>query len=196
MRENLKSLEVRTVLQHLEGHLGSMEGGWSKEVHGKPLPFKVVRFRNQPQPGISTYSSLGLSSALLDLSDGRRVRQELLFAAYERSDESNIPGLITLVGRDLLESGKALLRGQVLGPAGPLLPDSSLDALYSAIPVVFPRPLRVCASTDPATVFVWLIPIARDEAELVRTSGWNRFEEILEEADPDLFDIHRGSVIH
>ncbi|MEV6873316.1 suppressor of fused domain protein [Amycolatopsis sp. NPDC051128] len=38
---------------------------------------------------------------------------------------------------------------------------------------------------------VWIVPISRREAEFVSVNGWQRFESLLAEYDPDLLDLHR-----
>jgi hypothetical protein len=42
-------------------------------------------------------------------------------------------------------------------------------------------------------VLVLLVPITDDEAAFVAAHGWDAFEEHLEAADPDLFDLNRRS---
>lgn len=183
-----------SLIKHVELHLGPIEGGWSKYTNGTVAPFTIVRFRDQPHPGVSTYLTLGLSNHVISLASGRPVRQELLLSADRRFDSWNIPGLLGTVGREVLTRHQGLLRGEVLGPAGPLLPGSSLEALYCASPVHFPDSFAVCGSTSPPTVFVWLIPIASEEAEAVRSHGWSHFEDVLVTKKPDLFDLERAGL--
>jgi hypothetical protein len=186
---------VKSVLNHIEKKLACLDGAWSEERDGTPLPFKILLFRNQPSDGLITFVTLGISEALLPLGAGRRIRQELVFSAHDRFRLWNMAGLVSQIGKELLQTNRPLLRGQVLEPAGSILPGATLDAIYCSIPVFFPQSFHQCNTTEPPTVFVWCIPIAASEAHLVRTTGWNYFEEQLEKSDPDLFDLQRTPIL-
>jgi hypothetical protein len=86
-----------------------------------------------------------------------------------------------------------LVRGEVVGPGGPLWPESRLTGLRATPPIFFEQGFQVLRGRRPTTVLVLLIPIADDEAAFVAHRGWDAFEEHLEAADPDLFELHRGS---
>jgi len=60
---------------------------------------------------------------------------------------------------------------------------------------MFDSGLATMADSNPATVFVWLIPITGQEAEFVKSTGWSKFEDILERSSPDFWDLDRESVI-
>jgi hypothetical protein len=44
-------------------------------------------------------------------------------------------------------------------------------------------------------VFGWLLPIERGEQLYVRRNGWSAFEELLDKAKFDLFDLDRPSLL-
>jgi hypothetical protein len=102
-----------------------------------------------------------------------------------RLKDGPVPGLLQEVAAAVLESGSALLRGDVLGPKGPLFAMSSMEALHAAIPVYLPDEFASCETEDGAqVVIVWLVPISRTEAEYIHLHGWDAFEERLVEVDP------------
>lgn len=110
----------------------------------------------------------------------------------------NIEGLGKLllhVAEGLLESGYALLRGDVIPLGDRVSADGVADSLYASIPVVYPEGLATLNDSTPATVVVWLIPLQPIEAALVNSAGWNEFEDRLESAHVDLFDLCRGSIV-
>jgi len=61
-------------------------------------------------------------------------------------------------------------------------------------PVVTRTPFHMLESTTPSTVLVWLLPIDHAEAQLITSEGWSRFEDKLEEADWDFWDLNRPSL--
>lgn len=181
------------LVTHLESTLGPIDGGWSKTDSGAPLPVQVVRFRDAPGAGITSFVTLGLSFHEVMLSDGRPARAELIVSCWNRNRNLGVPAVLSVVAGDLIESARLPPRGSVLGPAGPLFSDSRLSALYFSVPVFFPNEFRTWKGSMPPTILIQLIPITDDEAALIREQGWNEFEDHLERRDPDLFDLHRGS---
>jgi hypothetical protein len=180
------------LIEHYERHLGELDGAWSETAAGEQLPAKVLRFRDAPMKGLTTFGTLGLSEAELSLPNGRAVRQELLMSCHEPQQE-NVAGVLPAVASDLLADRRAVARGAVLGPAGPLFDETPLTALYCSVPVFFDDDFKVSNATEPPTVFVLLVPIADDEAQFVASNGWAPFERHLESTDPDLFDLSRGT---
>lgn len=177
--------------EHLERYLGPMERGWSSAS----LPgVQVCVFRDQPAPGVTTLATLGLSNTVLAMSGHRPVRQELLLGVRNDAPLEELAKLLMHIGELMIERGGALLRGDVLPLESTVAPSSTANALYASIPVVFPEGLATLGDTSPATVIVWLVPLQSTEAMLVEMFGWSEFENRLEAANPDLFDLGRESV--
>jgi hypothetical protein len=184
-------------IKFLEEHLGMIQYGWSTDTDGRKLPFQIVKYKRGPFPGTVTYSTLGLSFHYLkDPRSEKRIRHELFFVAETNFGDQNIPGILQQVGLEALDSHLAYLRGQVIGPRGKLFTDSELEALYVSMPVYFPDSFHIFHDDgDVPIVQAWLIPITFKEAKFVMENGWSKFEDILEEVDPDLIDFKRTSII-
>lgn len=181
-----------SIVGHFESHLGQIAGGWSDDEGSGSL--QVVRFPGQPVPDVSCYATLGLSEHVLAMPRGREVRQELVFCAYDRFPAGDVASFLMSFGESLVPGHRALLRGDVIGPGEAVIPGSSLNAVYASVPVVFDDSFGTYERSTPATVVVWLIPLSAAEAGFVRQKGWSAFEELLEDADPDLFDLERPSL--
>ena len=178
--------------EHLERHLGPMERGWSAtSLSG----IQVCLFRDRPAPGVTTLATLGLSNTVLQMSSNRRARQELLLASYDEGPSEDLVKALMHGAETVLAREHALLRGDVVPLGGRITAGSTATGLYSSIPVVFPAGLATLQDSVPATVVVWLIPLLPAEIDFIESSGWSEFEERLEAADPDLFDLGRSSVI-
>ena len=181
-----------SIVEHLETHLGKIERGWSSGSGADSL--QVVRFPDQPDPGVVTYATLGLSEHLLAMPGGREVRQELVFAAYERYSSDAIASFLLTFAEFIRSRHRALLRGDVVGPADPIIPGVEMTAVYSSLPVVWRDGFATHRGATPPTVLVWLIPLRSEEAGRVKAGGWNAFEDRLEASDADLFDLDRPAV--
>lgn len=105
-----------------------------------------------------------------------------------------VPSLLHQVAMNALAQQSALLRGDVLGPQGPILPESSMEAFYVGMPVYFPDDFSTCEEQGRTIVIAWLIPISRTEADFVFNHGWSAFEDQLVDHDPDLTDPLRPSL--
>ena len=180
------------VAEHLEQHLGPIERGWSAES----LPgVQVCLFRDRPETGVFSLATLGLSNSILAMSGDRNVRQELLLAIRGDVFLDDLVKMLMHVAETLLARKRALLRGDVFPLGQPIGKGSAASALYSSIPVIFPESLATLRDSTPPTVFVWMIPLLASEAAFVESSGWSEFEDCMEAANPDLFDIARGSIV-
>ncbi|MGE7666860.1 suppressor of fused domain protein [Ureibacillus composti] len=181
----------------MESHLGEIEYGWSKDEGNNKLPFQVVKFKNGPFSGTVTYSTLGLSNEkLLSPISNKEIHQELIIVADSTFGVRNIPGILQQVGLQALDKKEAYLRGDVIGPFGKIFNFTNLEALYVSIPVYFPDSFQIFhESKQQPIIQTWLVPITSKEAWFVRENGWEEFEDILEEIDPDLVDFQRKSII-
>lgn len=179
------------VAEHLEHNLGQITRGWlSDSTRG----VQVCLFANEPNVGVNTLSTLGLSDTILSMPNGRKVRQELLIAVQGSKTPDELAKLLLHVADHLQSEKQALLRGDVFPLGSKIDEDSDADSLYASIPAVFPDELATLNDTSPATVFVWLIPLQQAEVEYLETVGWSDFEDRLEAAEPDLFDLRRASI--
>ncbi|MFD0328257.1 suppressor of fused domain protein [Streptacidiphilus monticola] len=95
----------------------------------------------------------------------------------------------------LLERSEAVLRGDVIGPRGVIVPGSSLEAFYAAIPVYYDDAFAAAdLESGNRAVMVWMVPIGKSEAAFVAEFGWAAFESKLAEQDPDLLDLKRNEI--
>jgi hypothetical protein len=95
----------------------------------------------------------------------------------------------------VLESHKALVRGQVIGPAGPIMAGATVEAFYCSSPSAYPDELAEFAGSTPVTVFIWLIPITHEESHYVWERGWSAFDDLLVAHNPDVWDLERASIV-
>jgi hypothetical protein len=183
------------ILHHLETYFGKTDGAWSEFADGSKLQFQVLKFERQPVQTAVTCCTLGLSENVLRQIDGSVCRQELIICCYESCFNEDIPALLASLGEEILDSGNAVARGQALSLNEIWFNDSNINALYCALPVYFPPSLGKFDGSVPPTIFVWLVPIFKEEAQFISNHGWEAFEYKLEENDPDLMNFKREKFI-
>lgn len=184
------------LIKHCEDHLGLIASGRATDEAGERLPFQVVSFEEGRIEGTGVLSTLGLSNFPLRTDEGTSWLRQELVAMFRLSDgPRNMPGVLQQLGMEALRRERAFALGEVLGPRGKLREGATVSAFYVALPIYLPDSFHVCRSTPEPVVFAWLVPITDEEAEFVRTRGRDAFEDALESADPDVFDLSRGSIV-
>jgi hypothetical protein len=153
----------------------------------------VVR-SEPPVPGFTTITTLGLSGHHLAQPSGKGVHQELLMHLPIADQPRNAAGLLFQVAAELITRDRGLLRGEVIGPRGPLFGSGPMTALYATAPGYLPPGFDTCDTGTATVVMTCLVPITDAEAGYVRTHGWPAFEKALAAEDPDLADLSRNSV--
>lgn len=177
------------LIRHLEVHLGTIALGW-----GDKSSIQVAQFPDRPERGITTYSTLGLSSVVLPMPGKRGVRQEFIVSVGSSFDAERVASFLGTFAAYVKAQNRALLRGDVVGPSVPLIDGVRACAVYASNPVFFDDAFAAFGGSDPATVFVWLMPLPREDVELIRAVGWSSFEDILESADVDFWDLNRPPI--
>jgi hypothetical protein len=185
------------LFEHLESYLGTMEYGW-KDSDGTVWPFYVMRFSGGPVDTV-TFATLGLSDTPMpSLVSDKQIRHELLFMTRPSFGNGNIPAILHQVGMEAISDKRPYLRGELIGPRrGTLIAGTQVAALYVGNPPgCLPESFAPYRSPEGIPcVLAWLVPITLNEAEFVKTHGWERFEDELCRADPDLLDLKRASFL-
>jgi hypothetical protein len=183
---------MTTLIEHFERVLGPIHTGWAVDPDGVSMPFQIVRFSGGSDTDSVGYATVGLNRyPLSSPASGRSIRQELMMLVSDSLSPELIVSLLWQVGSMALSARRPLLRGDVIGPAGPLFPQSNLTALYVTMPVYFSDEFATFVSDDGEVVISWLVPISTQEADFVMRRGWDAFEDELVEQDPDLVDFAR-----
>jgi hypothetical protein len=181
------------IAEHAEKFLGNISRGWREKQ--SPDGLQVVCFERAPFDTVDTFMTLGLSHHELKISQERRVRQEFILPIERENSSDSLPSLLFSICEFVLTKHDAVLRGQVIRLPKEVTQKFGFDAFYCAIPVFMENEFSTFGLSTPSTVIVWLMPIYEREASYVDANGWNDFESLLEEKEPDLFCLRRKSVL-
>jgi hypothetical protein len=187
---------MANVPDHLERFLGPIEGGYSTDADGNKQHFQVVRFNRVPIDGVTAYATLGLCRHPTDSGKaGAQIRLELLILVRDAQAKSPMAGILQQVALETVMVGRPLLHGDVVGPKGPLVNGSAMEAFYATEPLLFSSEFNAAEENGVPVIIAWLVPISRNEATFVAERGWPAFEALLLERDPDLTDLYRRSIV-
>jgi hypothetical protein len=156
------------------------------------MHFQIAKFSPPGLPNVSAFATLGLSHHPLTSSrSGKTIRLELLVLTEGSGAERWMPSLLQQLGNAAIENRSAPLRGDVLGPGGPVIPGAEMTAFYVTSPMYFPDEFATCKSDSAPTAIAWMVPISTREADLIARIGWQAFEDILVSQDPPATNWHR-----
>lgn len=177
-----------TLIEHLERHLGTISEGWSKDADGLPVHAQILKFGDGPLDGVVAYTTLGLSLHPLSLPGKAPVRMELLMTVRRGHFERYIPSIMQQLAEEMVHEGRAPLRGEIIGPRGPLGPETRLEAFLVYNPYYQPDELAVCDDANGPMIIAMLVPLFPEEASFAATHGWEALETLMMEHDPDVDD--------
>lgn len=182
-----------TIIQHVEKYLGEIRQGWKD--NDSDLDLQIVSINDCPNETVTTFLSLGMSKEPLELNEMKKVKQELIFSVYSMAISSMIVSCLMSICEAILGRGKAVLRGEIIPLSSELAERMGFSAVYCTIPVFFEDDFCTYNESSPPTVMVWVLPIFKSEVDYIETNGWESFEDLLEENDPDLCSLEREPVV-
>ncbi|MEJ2419121.1 MAG: suppressor of fused domain protein [Exilibacterium sp.] len=182
-----------TIIEHVERHLGVIQQGWKDD--DSDVDFQIISFKDCPSETVSTFLSLGMSKKILKLNELKNVRQELVFSVYSMTISNMIVSCLMSLCEAILGQSKAVLRGEVIPLSTELAERIGFSAVYCTMPVFFDDDFCTYDESSPPTVMVWVLPIYKSEADYIAVNGWESFEDLLEEKDPDLCSLEREPVV-
>ena len=162
---------------------------------GGALPMQIHRFKDQPCEGAITWSTVGLSDHIYTWPDGRTIRHELLYAAYETIPEKELYPLFFGLGDWMLKRKEGLIEGEIFDTGKALMEGSPLQGFWFYMPVYFKEALYECKELEPLVVFAWVIPVGGVEIEQIKRNGSDAFSRLLQQKDPDLLDWKRSEMM-
>lgn len=189
-------METPPLVAHLEAKFGRIECGWNPD-HWADSAIQVVEFRNGIIPGVTVLSTVGLSNFDLQSSvSDKRIRQELFVMFKDGQFNRTFPPKLDQVARESARSDTPVLRGEVIYKKGALLEEQDFVALYATLPIYYPDSFWSFHDEERGDIALgWLLPIKANEQLYIRKNGWSAFEEFLDGAKFDLFDLNRPSLL-
>jgi hypothetical protein len=189
---------VPILVTHLERRLGQISISWSGQPQEALPRFNVGGFTGGVFADTASYATLGLSKVPLHHPDHER-HFFLEFVASQHGEVKSSSDFFLLIldymWSRCIDSRQAVLRGDVVELPSDLVINSRFTALYVALPVYFDDEFQsVAIENGQKVAIVWLVPITTGEAKFIADYGWQRFEQLLSEQDPDLMDRDRPSI--
>lgn len=184
-------------LRHLEARLGKQQGCWDASDHYPPRA--VAHFRPPWHPGVSIYSTIGMSAqcmprVVLALKDGHEHCRAELVLAHEGPSQLRagmIAGMTDTPWKRCSWLGDGhtyswLPRSSAPGGSAVLLlrnpPPEFEDRLRRRNPVSAPDLSGLIDRSGDPVNYLWVVPITADECDLAKAQGSDAVVEELQRA--------------
>jgi len=189
--------ESPALIEHMELCFGRIQHGFDAPTTGDAVDdVQFVECRGGFVRGVSVVSTLGLSRFALESSTSeKKIRQELFFMAKEDQLPDATAAVLHQVVGHLTRTNRAVLRGHAINRPGTLFHGLDFVALYCTLPIYYPNEMWTCRSEGIEVALCWLLPITEAEWAFHARNGWSKFENLLNEAKCDLFDLNRPSLV-
>jgi hypothetical protein len=115
--------------------------------------------------------------------------------AREDQLPDNAAAVLHQVVNHLTRTNRAVLRGLAIKRPGTLFARRDFVALYTTLPIYYPNEMWTCQTEGVEVVLCWLLPITEQEWKFHSENGWSKFEDLLDKAKFDLFDLNRPSLV-
>lgn len=156
----------------------------------------VMRTVDSPQPGVTSYATLGMSrfdNGGLEVG-GKALRVELL-ASCQSEFTHLADGLVSCalnVAKDKWQVTPGVVHPNVLNQ---YRPDIVLKHLFLVSPFLWGGAPEDREFDDLVVTWLMAIPISDSEIEYMAQNGPERMESLFEEHQIDIFDINREPVV-
>ncbi|HIE1652951.1 suppressor of fused domain protein [Burkholderia cenocepacia] len=160
-----------------------------------PMAVDVLSVADSPDPDLVSYSTIGLFETALGGETELGTRVELCGAMP--ADIEHWPNVLAFAAFALMRSRWAVMPGGVLeGYVAECYGDTLVPHLYLTAPFLWNDGHFKQLDLESGEKVNWLqgIPISDAELEILRTRGDSEFEDLLEQADVDVFDLYRSSL--
>lgn len=150
---------------------------------------------DRPDIGIVTYSTIGLSEYSIDLIDQRNREIRVEFIGVCNSEIPQFPNIIASCAFNIMKDHYSCRPGMV----NPNIIEEYYSGLemkhiYYTIPYLW-NDLQGLEMDDHIVNWLLAMPISDNEWTYLQENGIDRFEDLLEQNDVDIFDINRKSIL-
>lgn len=199
-------LTLDSALRHIEQYLGAYEtacdGVWwydptkfpgSPEIN--PYSYCVMRFKDQPMAGISTFITVGACIKELAQEEKKPVRMEFLMCAESNIETSSVVSILMGFTNSAMRLGRAPFDGEVVEWKQPLFESANFRHLYVSHPIFYDEKLALCKEVSPPLIVSELYPLSQFESGVAVNMGAN-FNKIIIEQSLPLWMLDRRDELH
>jgi hypothetical protein len=184
----------KTIARHLASVFGGRPSVREYLHDNIPLKVDILSSDNHPCRGLISYGTIGLSDIPLKWGDGEfETRIELCGVAD--SAKEFFPNIIASAAFNIMRSRIVCYPGSSMRDyVKEYYKETKLPHLYFSSPFVWDK---LKTMTLQAKKVTWLLcfPISQAEFDFLKKEGNEKFEDLLESAEVDIFDFDRKEAL-
>lgn len=152
----------------------------------------LLQCENSPSEGLISYGTLGLSETDVGLvSDGKDLRVELVGI----SNQEIFPNILTTAAFEIMDH-QTIEYGYVMNNIiSYYVKDTTTPHLFFISPAMWDKELEELEDPQKYVSFLLAVPITEKERLFLKKNGVEELENKLDEAQADICDLHRNSVV-
>ena len=148
---------------------------------------------DRPYYGVSSYATIGLSEHDIGmLSETKKLRVELIGACD--SKEEKFENILSTVAFEIIEKSSCKYGDIIPNVISQYINDCDMKHIYLMNPFLWDE-FEVIEFNDIKVTWLMIVPISSQEKEYAINSGWEELEQKFEEANVDIFNLNRKSVL-
>ena len=148
---------------------------------------------DRPYPGVISYATIGLSEYDIGmLSDNKKFRVELLGACDE--EEKFFVNILSTTAFEIMERHNCGYGHIIPNVISQYIKDCEIKHIYLMNPFLWDG-FKTVEFEDRKIAWLLIIPISNQEKEYAIANGWDALETKFEEADIDIFNLKRKSIV-
>lgn len=156
----------------------------------------ILSVADQPDQGVTSYATLGLSQHSIGLSVGDRpLRVELLGACWTESEV--FANILSTCAFNVINSGHRCAPGIIFPDVVSIyLPDSSMAHILFVSPFLWGDGIpETLDFSDRKVTWLQAVPISEAERAYAEENGADALESLFEQHQIDVYDLNRDSVL-
>ncbi len=188
------SFENRQIAKYLAEVIGRAPRIVAYHHDHLPLTLPIFIAHDQPQEGVVSYSTVGLSDYRNGSEDQNLPRVEITGACDARISE--FPNILATAGFCLMRSQWACFpQGALRDAVSPYRVSDTMKHLFMSNPFLWEPGLQTLKLDTKQVAWVFTVPISDEELFFMETAGGEALADRLERKQIDVFDICRPSIM-
>lgn len=156
----------------------------------------VATFRDNPQSGVNTVATIGLSEFPL-MKEGLEFSSRVEFVAAAGSSYDGIDNIVATLAFGVMNSKWFCAPGVIFPGVVALHPgvSNTMTDIYFSYPFLWDDRLKSSEIAGRTVAWLLAVPISERETEYARKHGPQKLEQLFEQSNIDIFNLNRDSVV-
>jgi antitoxin YqcF len=185
----------KTIAKHIAAAFGQKPRVTRYWDNDKKAHVDIAEATDQPQTGVTSYGTIGLSDAPL-MRDGKEYPARLELVGACASSFTNFGNVLATAAFCIINSKWFCAPGIIFPDVVKMYaPKSPLHHLMFVPPFLWEEKLTTLEAPEKTVTWLLVVPISDSELAFAEKEGPSKLEDVFEQRGIDIFDISRAPVV-